>query len=91
MVRFRELTRKQALKGIGIITKVKSTTNKEFSEASDCCAICIQNFKLNESIRNLQCKHLFHAKCIDKWLYMQFCADEELLCPLCQQDIFASF
>lgn len=83
-VTIKDLTCKQALKNIGVIKKLNDSIIKN---QNDCCAICIQNFKTNEFVRILKCHHQFHKKCVDKWLYIQFCADDELLCPLCQQNI----
>jgi len=79
-VTVRDLTCKQALKNVGTVAKLNNNNN------DNCCIICIEDFKPNEFVRVLQCHHQFHKKCIDKWLYLQFRADEELLCPLCQQD-----
>ena len=32
------------------------------------CAICQMEFVQNETLRTLRCLHIFHRKCIDKWL-----------------------
>jgi len=32
------------------------------------CSICMDDFEENEQLRQLQCNHHFHSKCIDKWL-----------------------
>ena len=48
----------------------------------DVCAICHDNYKLNEFKRELNiCQHTFHKKCIDKW----FLNNKNLECPLCRQ------
>jgi hypothetical protein len=48
----------------------------------DVCAICHENYKLNEFKRELNiCSHTFHKKCIDKW----FLNNDNLECPLCRQ------
>jgi hypothetical protein len=45
------------------------------------CSICYDNYNLNEYKRELFCQHVFHKKCIDKWL------KNNLSCPMCRQDI----
>ena len=63
--------------------------------AGDECAVCLQEYKDGDELRELQCGHSFHHKCIDKWLLdarvahvapatrgapMSTCAPS---CPLC--------
>ncbi|CAI9782620.1 unnamed protein product [Fraxinus pennsylvanica] len=46
------------------------------------CAVCLSVFEEGEEIRQLpQCKHCFHAPCIDMWLY------SHLACPLCSSPV----
>jgi hypothetical protein len=45
------------------------------------CSICIDEYKTKEYKRELDCKHMFHKKCIDKWL------KTHLTCPCCRNDI----
>jgi len=45
------------------------------------CSICHDNYKLREYKRELDCSHVFHKRCIDKWL------KNNLSCPICRQDI----
>lgn len=43
------------------------------------CSICLCCFEEGEEVRKLpRCKHLFHAPCIDMWLYSHFD------CPNCR-------
>ncbi len=49
----------------------------------DSCVICKDEFKLREFKRVLQCNHIFHKKCIDKW----FCNNiNNMICPLCKDN-----
>lgn len=32
------------------------------------CAICFEDFQLNEEAKKLPCKHCFHEPCITEWL-----------------------
>ncbi|KAJ3692171.1 hypothetical protein LUZ60_012521 [Juncus effusus] len=46
------------------------------------CSICLEAIKGGEKVKELPvCKHLFHVKCIDMWLF------SHLTCPFCRSDI----
>lgn len=45
------------------------------------CAICAEEWVLDEELLLLPCRHKFHAGCIKSWL-LRMCR-----CPLCQQDL----
>ncbi|XP_057766834.1 RING-H2 finger protein ATL52-like [Salvia miltiorrhiza] len=48
------------------------------------CAVCLSVFEQGEEIRQLpNCKHYFHAPCIDMWLY------SHMDCPLCRSPVKA--
>ncbi|PWA84214.1 E3 ubiquitin-protein ligase RING1 [Artemisia annua] len=42
------------------------------------CSICLEEFKENQTIRTLICRHEFHIDCIETWLY------QKNVCPLCR-------
>ncbi|KAF3322607.1 E3 ubiquitin-protein ligase RHA2A [Carex littledalei] len=42
------------------------------------CVLCMYEIEEGEEIRDLRCKHLFHKRCLDRWLVQQ------LTCPLCR-------
>ena len=46
------------------------------------CPICFEF--MNEDIYALPCAHLYHRKCIEKWLNKKLC------CPICYNDVFSS-
>lgn len=49
-----------------------------FPRASD-CAICLDSFQEGDKCRNIPvCKHLFHAKCVDRWI------GKKPTCPVCR-------
>jgi hypothetical protein len=48
------------------------------------CPICLEPFKLRQHAKKLPCEHMFHKKCIDKWL------NRSHLCPCCRNDINTS-
>jgi hypothetical protein len=63
------------LKGYKRIKKCDSIIGEE-------CSICLEEFKGGQYKRELEeCKHIFHKKCVDKWL-----AEEGMKCPLCRKD-----
>ena len=41
---------------------------EEITKHNDVCAICYQDMTIAKITR---CKHMFHAICLRKWLYMQ--------------------
>lgn len=47
----------------------------------DLCAVCVESYKVFETIRVLPCRHIFHKSCIDPWLI------ERRNCPICKIDI----
>ena len=47
----------------------------------DECSICIMKYIVTDKIKVLPCKHIFHKKCIKKWL------NKEDTCPLCNFDL----
>ncbi|XP_059642225.1 RING-H2 finger protein ATL74-like [Cornus florida] len=52
---------------------------KGSSSPVDCCAVCLDNFKIGDKCRLLPtCNHSFHAQCVDSWLLMT------PICPICR-------
>ncbi|CAH1159777.1 unnamed protein product [Phaedon cochleariae] len=64
-----------------IPTKSLKSEDKETQSEVECCAICIEHYKLTETLRILPCGHEFHKNCIDPWLL------EHRTCPMCKMDI----
>jgi hypothetical protein len=54
--------------------KVSHTLNKEKQN----CPICIDTYDVGDECCRLRCNHIFHAKCIKKWLKVR------ALCPICR-------
>ena len=48
----------------------------------DECCICLDEFKNRSKVSRIECCHVFHKKCIEKWLL------EKAVCPLCKFDVF---
>ncbi|KPJ20551.1 Protein goliath [Papilio xuthus] len=64
-----------------IPTKSLKTDDREVQGDGECCAICIEPYKVSETLRSLPCGHNFHKNCIDPWLL------EHRTCPMCKMDI----
>lgn len=45
------------------------------------CAICMEDFNLNENAKKLPCKHLFHEPCVVEWLKLHG------TCPVCRKNL----
>jgi hypothetical protein len=72
-------TRKFVQKPKPVDEKTADTESKE-SDIMSCC-ICMIAFKTSEDVRTLPCLHIYHTKCIDKWLL------RNRTCPICKFDI----
>ena len=42
--------------------------NKPFYENNTGCPICLEEFSRGESVYELECRHIFHDRCILEWL-----------------------
>ncbi|KAF7846660.1 hypothetical protein BT93_L3948 [Corymbia citriodora subsp. variegata] len=46
------------------------------------CSICLQDFECKDVAGRLpNCRHLFHLRCIDKWI------SKQRSCPLCRSPV----
>ncbi|XVE93025.1 hypothetical protein REPUB_Repub01dG0154400 [Reevesia pubescens] len=56
------------------------------NEVEEVCSICLVEFEKEDVVSQLQkCGHMFHMKCIEKWVeHYQF------TCPLCRSFLFPS-
>ena len=57
----------------------KEITFKKDVYNTDECPICLETFKEDENLIQLNCNHIFHLHCIDDWLQRQ----EN--CPVCRR------
>jgi len=56
---------------------ISKITQKQVDDSCE-CSICRDEYKLDESVKELPCKHLFHPDCVDPWL------DLHDSCPICR-------
>ena len=64
-----------------VISSLNRNTSLKISNRNDECSICLQKIKLNQIIRETNCNHDYHAKCLDRWL------EEKSYCPLCKKNL----
>jgi len=55
--------------------------NQEHVDNKEECAICKDEYQLDEEVMQLGCKHLFHPECVKRWLGMSSS------CPVCRWEI----
>ncbi|EAR83200.3 C3HC4 type (RING finger) zinc finger protein (macronuclear) [Tetrahymena thermophila SB210] len=53
----------------------------ETSFKEQICAICLDDFEYDDLVRKTKCNHMFHEKCLYKWLF------KYISCPMCNQDL----
>ncbi|KAM6953646.1 E3 ubiquitin-protein ligase RNF130 isoform 1-T1 [Aplochiton taeniatus] len=71
-----------AKKAIGkLTTRTVKKGDKETDPDFNHCAVCIEGYQLNDVVRILPCKHVFHKTCVDPWL------NEHCTCPMCKLNI----
>ncbi|KAL9663895.1 hypothetical protein QQ045_019289 [Rhodiola kirilowii] len=53
----------------------------ELNGGSD-CVVCLCELRKGERVRRLECRHVFHKKCLDGWLKQL-----HFSCPLCRSPV----
>ena len=61
--------------------------SKGIKEDNEKCVICYDNFEDNESVKMTSCFHIFHFKCIKKWIERKQELSEKPDCPICRRDL----
>ena len=62
-----------------LIVDKKIKLDDDLLKCKSSCPVCLEKFKDNEFKRELKCGHVFHKKCIDKWIKHQNS------CPICRK------
>ncbi|CAA7028430.1 unnamed protein product [Microthlaspi erraticum] len=60
---------------INLEDEAPSTDQESYS-----CTICQENYKIQDKIATLDCKHEYHVKCLKKWLVIKN------VCPICKSE-----
>jgi len=65
----------------GVIDSFKNhiISSKQVEDKEE-CSICMESYKLNESVYNLPCEHQYHKECIKTWL------KSNNTCPICRYE-----
>lgn len=53
---------------------------------NDTCSICYEAYKASDMVSALDCKHIFHEKCLQDWVNTSEANKRK--CPLCRKRIF---
>lgn len=56
-----------------------------FPDVNQCC-ICLEDYSSTSVVCKLQCTHVFHKSCIERWLSQE----RHNTCPLCKRDVVAT-
>ena len=51
------------------------------NETDKNCCICLSDFKADDNVSVLSCKHLFHHDCIVEWSMYK------INCPVCRENL----
>jgi hypothetical protein len=55
--------------------------NIEEIDVTEQCSICLESYIITEKVSKLNCGHMFHGSCINKWI------NDNTTCPLCRDDV----
>jgi hypothetical protein len=61
---------------------ITPATHVSPTDCSTECAVCLAEYKDDDSLRKLPCRHYFHQPCIDRWLRTL-----SKQCPLCKATV----
>ena len=64
------------------LDKIPLIDFSELEKKDTICSICLDEFEKEHKIRKTVCGHLFHMKCLDKWL-----SENSYKCPMCRAEI----
>ncbi|EER19348.1 conserved hypothetical protein, partial [Perkinsus marinus ATCC 50983] len=55
----------------------------------ECCSICLAEFEVDDTVRELPCRHILHEQCFQHFFYGHFPlgAKRQHECPLCREPL----
>ena len=69
-----------------IIKETNKDETKDFM-----CAICINDYSINEEIIQFECSHDYHKDCIHPWLIEKINTQKVPKCPLCNTELIVEY
>ena len=70
---------KKTISNVKKETKDHIVINKDFENNE--CIICLEPMIINDKVKILECGHMYHYDCINKWIEKK----KEINCPLCSK------
>ena len=70
---------KKTVSNIKKETKDHIVINKDFENNE--CIICLEPMVINDKVKILECGHMYHYDCINKWIEKK----GKINCPLCSK------
>ena len=70
---------KKTISNVKKETKDHIVINKDFENNE--CIICLEPMIINDKVKILECGHMYHYDCINKWIEKK----GEINCPLCSK------
>lgn len=64
-----------------VIKVIPAHPFERLNDTNEQCPICLEIYKLKDSVKTIECGHTFHERCIDQWLV------NALKCPLCRHSL----
>lgn len=63
--------------------------SKQQAENGDLCAVCLETFEVDETVRQLGCEHCFHTDCMEPLIKIGWRERNNFPCPLCRRPYLA--
>lgn len=67
--------------GVRDVDRLPTMTFKAGMTCEPSCVICLSDFATGDTLRRMECMHVFHKECVDKWL------QQSKKCPSCNREM----